>query len=114
MYVHCLGKFFSNRLSIFVIVEQMKRYQFLCLFFFIALLVSTDAAKGGGGRGASRRSGGRVYKSRMPILIPHRNPASANYYENKDVRQKIFNNDRDMNTMSYLILGGENSESFTL
>lgn len=92
----------------------MKRCQFLCLFFFIALLVNTDAAKGGGGRGGSRRSGGRVYKSRMPILIPHRNPASANYYENKDVRQKIFINDRDMNITNYLILGSENSESFTL
>lgn len=68
-----------------ITVEQMKRYRLLCLFFFTTLLVSTDAAKGGGGRSGSRRGGGRVYKSRMPILIPHRNPASANYYENKDV-----------------------------
>ncbi|XP_060829728.1 immunoglobulin domain-containing protein oig-4-like isoform X2 [Bombus pascuorum] len=62
----------------------MKIYQLFCLFFFAGLLVNTDAAKGGGGRGGGRRTGGRVYKSRMPILIPHRNPASANYYENKD------------------------------
>lgn len=68
----------------------MKIYQLFCLFFFAGLLVNTDAAKGGGGRGGGRRSGGRVYKSRMPILIPHRNPASANYYENKDVSLKIL------------------------
>lgn len=71
----------------------MKRYQLLCLFFFTALLISTDAAKGGGVRGGSRRSGGRVYKSRMPILIPHRNPASVNYYENKDVSLMLHAND---------------------
>ncbi|XP_048269489.1 immunoglobulin domain-containing protein oig-4 isoform X2 [Bombus terrestris] len=62
----------------------MKIYQLFCLFFFAGLLVNTDAVKGVGDRGGGRRSGGRVYKSRMPILIPHRNPASANYYGNKD------------------------------
>lgn len=66
-------------------LKQMRRWGFLCLFLFVSLLMSTVAAKGGGGRGSSRGHGGRVYKSRMPILIPHRNPASANYYENKDV-----------------------------
>ncbi|XP_032668670.1 immunoglobulin domain-containing protein oig-4-like isoform X4 [Odontomachus brunneus] len=56
----------------------------LYLFLLTALMMSTEAAKGGG-RGAARGRGrGRVYGSRMPILIPHRNPASAHYYENKD------------------------------
>lgn len=68
----------------------MKIYQLFCLFFFAGLLVNTDAVKGVGDRGGGRRSGGRVYKSRMPILIPHRNPASANYYGNKDVSLKIL------------------------
>ncbi|XP_017885397.2 immunoglobulin domain-containing protein oig-4-like [Ceratina calcarata] len=62
----------------------MKTCRLACLFFFTVLLVAADAARGGGRGGGSRRGTGRVYKSRMPILIPNRNPASANYYENKD------------------------------
>lgn len=27
---------------------------------------------------------GRLFGSRMPVIIQHRNPASMNYYENKD------------------------------
>ena len=42
-----------------------------------------NAAKGGRGRGGSRRGS---FGSRMPIQIVHKNPASAHYYENKDVR----------------------------
>lgn len=42
-----------------------------------------DAARGGGrGKGGGR--GRHSMGSRMPIMI-HRNPASANYYNNKDV-----------------------------
>lgn len=66
------------------VIDQMTRYRLLYLFLLTALMMSTEAAKGG--RGVGRGHGrGRVYGSRMPILIPHRNPASANYYENKDV-----------------------------
>ncbi|XP_012271055.1 immunoglobulin domain-containing protein oig-4 [Orussus abietinus] len=59
----------------------------LFLYFFLLLImicIDTDAAKGGGARGGRGRGRGRLYGSRMPILIPHRNPASAKYYENKD------------------------------
>lgn len=51
----------------------------------VSLLDDAECARGGGG---GRRGGGRKgtkYGSRMPILIRHRNPASASYYEHKDV-----------------------------
>lgn len=53
--------------------------------------MSTEAQKGMG-RGVGRgRMRGRVFGSRMPILIPHRNPASAHYYEHKDVSEsRVF------------------------
>ncbi|KAJ8949211.1 hypothetical protein NQ314_008282, partial [Rhamnusium bicolor] len=34
--------------------------------------------------GKQGRGRGRLYNSRMPVIIQHRNPASKNYYENKD------------------------------
>jgi hypothetical protein len=43
-----------------------------------------DAARGGGGKGRGGGRGRHSMGSRMPIMI-HRNPASANYYNNKDV-----------------------------
>ncbi|XP_066581066.1 palladin-like [Prorops nasuta] len=55
---------------------------YVLLLLFVVIFVS-EAAKGGG-RGSRGRSRGRIFGSRMPILIPHRNPASAHYYENKD------------------------------
>ncbi|XP_015586510.1 immunoglobulin domain-containing protein oig-4 [Cephus cinctus] len=59
------------------------------LFYTLALVVTfslvANAAKvGGGGRGSRGRLRGRIYGSAVPVLIPHRNPASAHYYENKD------------------------------
>ena len=50
-------------------------------------MVSECARGGGGGRMGGKGRGGRrnTYGSRMPILIRHRNPASASYYEHKDV-----------------------------
>lgn len=55
----------------------------------LAAAVFCEAARGGGGgRGGGKGArGGRrgQYGSRMPILIQHRNPASANYYDHKDV-----------------------------
>jgi hypothetical protein len=59
----------------------------LLLWVLIGCLLSVDmatAARGGGGRG---KGGGtrKGYGSRMPILILHRNPASASYYDHKDV-----------------------------
>lgn len=32
-----------------------------------------------------QRGRNKIYNSRMPIIIQHPNPASAHYYENKDV-----------------------------
>ncbi|XP_033337411.1 palladin isoform X3 [Megalopta genalis] len=61
----------------------MRKWGLVCLFF-VCLLIGTETAKNTGIRGSSRSRTGRVYKSRMPILIPHRNPACANYYEHKD------------------------------
>lgn len=64
-------------------------------------MMSTQAPKGGSGRGGrsgSRR--GRIFKSRMPILIPHRNAASANYYENKDVSMKHIYTDQQQTLTS--------------
>lgn len=72
-------------LSLSLVVEQMTRCRLFYLFLLTALMISTEAQKGGGGRGGRGRSRGRVFGSRMPILIPHRNPASAHYYANKDV-----------------------------
>lgn len=61
----------------------------LLLWVLIGCLLSVDiatAARGGGGRGGKGRGSGRKgYGSRMPILIQHRNPASASYYDHKDV-----------------------------
>ncbi|XP_020286263.1 immunoglobulin domain-containing protein oig-4-like isoform X2 [Pseudomyrmex gracilis] len=59
------------------------RCRLLCLFLLTALMISSTEAAKGGGRARSRVRG-RVYNQHMPILIPHRNPASAHYYENKD------------------------------
>lgn len=74
----------------------------LLLFSFIA---GGFAARGGGrGRGKkiqlsidfglknvglAGKQRGRLFGSRMPIIIQHRNPASMNYYENKDVSNNI-------------------------
>jgi hypothetical protein len=60
----------------------------LLLWVLIGCLLSADmatAARGGGRGGKGRGSGRKGYGSRMPILIHHRNPASASYYEHKDV-----------------------------
>lgn len=61
----------------------MTRCRHACLFL-ICLLISAEAAKFGGVRSSNRGRGRGFFKSRMPILIPHRNPASANYYDHKD------------------------------
>lgn len=58
------------------------------LIMLVSAAVSEAARGGGGGRGGGKGGrGGRrgQYGSRMPILIQHRNPASANYYDHKDV-----------------------------
>ncbi|XP_014273711.1 immunoglobulin domain-containing protein oig-4 [Halyomorpha halys] len=63
----------------------MKAY--LLLFIIISSTIVTECARGGGGgRMGGKGRGGRrnTYGSRMPILIRHRNPASASYYEHKD------------------------------
>jgi hypothetical protein len=50
----------------------------------ILYLDLASAARGGGG-GKGRGGGRKGYGSRMPVLIQHRNPASASYYDHKDV-----------------------------
>lgn len=52
----------------------------------VALLVSATLAARGGGRGRMGGRKGQKYGSRVPVLIIHKNPASASYYEHKDVR----------------------------
>ncbi|CAH1399150.1 unnamed protein product [Nezara viridula] len=66
-------------------ISDMKAY--LLLFIIISSTIVTESARGGGGgRMGGKGRGGRrnTYGSRMPILIRHRNPASASYYEHKD------------------------------
>jgi len=60
----------------------------LLLWVLIGCLLSVDmatAARGGGGRGSKTGGSRKGYGSRMHILIQHRNPASASYYDHKDV-----------------------------
>ncbi|XP_015509365.1 immunoglobulin domain-containing protein oig-4 isoform X1 [Neodiprion pinetum] len=62
----------------------MRKWWLIHLFLLMtACTPGLNAAKGGGGRRGGRGRG-RLYGSRMPILIPHQNTASTNYYENKD------------------------------
>lgn len=71
----------------------MNKYRQRSLFgsfiLFVMLYTIAETAKGGGGGALGGRNrgnrGGRLYGSRIPILIPSRNPASTGYYENKDV-----------------------------
>ena len=65
--------------------RRLRLLLLLLLGTMALLLPVAEAAKGGGGRGRGRGNRGRVYSSRMPILIPNRNPSAINYYENKDV-----------------------------
>ncbi|XP_021914406.1 immunoglobulin domain-containing protein oig-4-like [Zootermopsis nevadensis] len=60
--------------------------QMLMLGLLIGCVLYVDmasAARGGGG-GKGRGGGRKGYGSRMPVLIQHRNPASASYYDHKD------------------------------
>jgi hypothetical protein len=60
----------------------------LLLWVLIGCLLFVDiatAARGGGGRGSKAGGSRKGYGSRMHILIQHRNPASASYYDHKDV-----------------------------
>ncbi|KAF2900855.1 hypothetical protein ILUMI_05333 [Ignelater luminosus] len=58
----------------------MKTYTLLGVILFSCIL-TCDSARGGG-RGGSKRHQSRLYYSRMPVMIQHRN--SDNYYEHKD------------------------------
>lgn len=44
------------------------------------VVTAARGGRGGKGRGVGRKG----YSSRMPVLIQHRNPASASYYNHKD------------------------------
>jgi hypothetical protein len=67
-------------------MKRSYHWPVLLLAGMALVLITAEAAKGGGGgRGRGRGGRGRLYGSRMPILIPNRNPGAINYYENKDV-----------------------------
>jgi hypothetical protein len=60
----------------------------LLLGVLVGCLLCVDvvtAARGGRGGGKGRGGGRKGYSSRMPVLIQHRNPASASYYNHKGV-----------------------------
>ncbi|KAL3280587.1 hypothetical protein HHI36_003819 [Cryptolaemus montrouzieri] len=58
-----------------------KRVLFL---LWVLLYLSACNAARGSGRAKQARGRGRLFNSRMTIIIRHRNPASAHYYEHKD------------------------------
>ena len=63
----------------------MMKWWFYCLLLLTLASIYVDAAKGIG-RGGGRRKLGNINRfgiHNMPNL--NRNPASVNYYENKDV-----------------------------
>ncbi|XP_049822092.1 immunoglobulin domain-containing protein oig-4 [Aethina tumida] len=63
----------------------MPQRKWFALLMCVSVLVGdSGAARGGGRAGKTGRGRGRLYNSRMPVIIQHRNPAAANYYENKD------------------------------
>lgn len=47
--------------------------------------MSTNAIRSGGDRGIRGHRVASMYKPWIHTFISHRNPASVNYYENKDV-----------------------------
>jgi hypothetical protein len=58
--------------------------KWVLLVALVAAAAGVAAAARGGGRGKGGGRGRHSMGSRMPIMI-HRSPASANYYNNKDV-----------------------------
>ncbi|XP_063229641.1 immunoglobulin domain-containing protein oig-4-like [Bacillus rossius redtenbacheri] len=56
----------------------------LALGLLVLLAAGPASGARGGGGGKSRGTGRKGYGSRMPVLIQHRNTASANYYDHKD------------------------------
>ncbi|XP_023029760.1 immunoglobulin domain-containing protein oig-4 [Leptinotarsa decemlineata] len=62
----------------------MASGKLLVLLLTAVICVHVCESARGGGRGKVGRGRGRLYNSRMPVIIQHRNPASKNYYENKD------------------------------
>lgn len=69
----------------------MTRHLHLCVVVLLgmAFVLNSEAAKGGA-RGRIQRGRGRIQSPRMPMFVPHRNPASFNYYEHKDVSSNLF------------------------
>lgn len=78
-----------NILFYFRMLSYSEKF-FLTILLVIIVARYADSARGGGGGGRAGGKGGRGgtrgrYGSRMPILINHKNMASANYYDHKDV-----------------------------
>lgn len=65
--------------------DKMGQMLMLGLLIGCVLYVDMASAARGGGGGKGRGGGRKGYGSRMPVLIQHRNPASASYYDHKDV-----------------------------
>ncbi|XP_017783810.1 PREDICTED: immunoglobulin domain-containing protein oig-1-like isoform X2 [Nicrophorus vespilloides] len=72
----------KSRKYLFNSERRMNTKHFAIICIVIICLNATQAARGGG-RG-KQRARGRIYNSRMPVIIQHRNPAAASYYDNKD------------------------------
>jgi len=67
----------------------MTRRWWLVTLAFILMAAGVLAGRGGGrGRIGGRK--GQKYGSRVPVIIIHKNPASASYYEHKDVSNTTF------------------------
>jgi hypothetical protein len=65
--------------------DKMGQMMLLGLLIGCVLYADMASAARGGGGGKGRSGGRKGYGSRMPVLILHRNPASASYYDHKDV-----------------------------
>jgi hypothetical protein len=63
----------------------MGRTLLLVVLTGCLLYVNMASAARGGGGGKGRGGSRKGYGSRMPVLIQHHNPASASYYDHKDV-----------------------------
>jgi hypothetical protein len=59
----------------------------------VDMVTAARGGRGGKGRGVGRKG----YSSRMPVLIQHRNPASASYYNHKDVSTRTTQRQTESN-----------------
>lgn len=93
----------NNLFTLFSLIDTASMKRLIIALLLLGFMAGGGfAARGGGGRGRGRKiisaqkfifqklhvlgkQRGRLFGSRMPVIIQHRNPASMNYYDNKDV-----------------------------